>query len=104
MQTDASQRFERGVDPQLHLRAMERATELLLEIAGGECGPVSLGLAERELPSRPLIWLRRERVARLLGLTIPDERITAILSALRQLHLDVEPPYDGVGRPPNGGH
>jgi hypothetical protein len=29
---------------------------------------------------------------------------TAILSALRQLHLDVEPPYDGVGRPPNGGH
>jgi phenylalanyl-tRNA synthetase beta chain len=99
MQTDASQRFERGVDPQLHLRAMERATELLLEIAGGECGPVSLGLAERELPSRPLIWLRRERVARLLGLTIPDERITAILSAL-ELSL-IEKPEGWLATPPS---
>ncbi|MDZ7736147.1 MAG: phenylalanine--tRNA ligase beta subunit-related protein [Gammaproteobacteria bacterium] len=40
IQTDASYRFERGVDPRGQHRAMQRATALLLEIAGGEPGPV----------------------------------------------------------------
>jgi phenylalanyl-tRNA synthetase beta chain len=67
MQTDASFRFERGVDPMLNVRAIERATALLQEIAGGDAGPISLGLTEEELPSRPLVWLRRDRLALLLG-------------------------------------
>ncbi len=40
--TDASQRFERGVDPRGQERAIERATELLIEIAGGRPGPAVL--------------------------------------------------------------
>jgi len=82
LQTDASYRFERGVDPMLNVRAIERATALLGEIAGGEPGPISIGLAEQELPARPIIWLRRERLAVLLGMDIPKDRVTGILGGL----------------------
>jgi phenylalanyl-tRNA synthetase beta chain len=82
MQTDASFRFERGVDPMLNVRAIERATALLGEIAGGEAGPISLGLAERELPARPIIFLRRERLALLVGADIPGDRVTEIMGGL----------------------
>ncbi|HCI09695.1 MAG TPA: phenylalanine--tRNA ligase subunit beta, partial [Alcanivorax sp.] len=40
LHTDASHRYERGVDPALQQRALERATALILEIAGGEAGPL----------------------------------------------------------------
>jgi phenylalanyl-tRNA synthetase beta chain len=82
MQTDASFRFERGVDPLLNVRAIERATALLQEIAGGDAGPISLGLMEEELPARPLVWLRRDRLALLLGTEIADEQVTTILAGL----------------------
>jgi phenylalanyl-tRNA synthetase beta chain len=82
LQTDASYRFERGVDPMLNVRAIERATALLREIAGGEPGPISLGLSEQDIPARPIIWLRRERLALLLGTDIPSERVTEILGGL----------------------
>ncbi|HEX3845615.1 MAG TPA: phenylalanine--tRNA ligase subunit beta [Steroidobacteraceae bacterium] len=81
--TDASQRFERGVDPSQQARAIERATELLLEIAGGQAGPVSTRQSEDHLPVRPAVPLRRKQLARLLGLGFADERVRASLEGLQ---------------------
>lgn len=81
LQTDASQRFERGVDPAGIERAMERATALLLEVAGGEPGPVRITRLEEGRIRSP-IKLRRARVARLLGITVADADIEARLRAL----------------------
>ncbi|MGB5626996.1 MAG: phenylalanine--tRNA ligase subunit beta [Woeseiaceae bacterium] len=82
MHTDASLRFERGVDPNGQARAIERATALLLEISGGNAGPLVVDTAEEYLPARPDILLRRDRLARLLGLQISDETVTEILQGL----------------------
>lgn len=82
VRSDAAQRFERGVEPGLQLRALERATQLLLQIAGGEAGPVVSVRSETHLPVRSDIALRRERIERLLGMRVPDERVETILRAL----------------------
>jgi phenylalanyl-tRNA synthetase beta chain len=82
LHTDSSHRFERGVDPQLQVMAMERATALLLDIVGGEAGPIVEAASEQHIEHRPEILLRRERVAKLLGLTIDDETIVDILTRL----------------------
>ena len=82
LHTDASLRFERGVDPAGQARAIERATQLLIGIAGGEAGPTVVETAAEYLPGRDRIRVRRDRVARLLGVEIPDERITDILQRL----------------------
>jgi len=82
MHTDASLRFERGVDPEGQGRAVERATELLLEIAGGEAGPLIVESEEKHLPVRPRIMLRKNHVTRLLGLDIADKEIARILEGL----------------------
>ncbi len=81
--TDASQRFERGVDPQLQERAIERATQLLLEIAGGHAGPVSNRTAEGVTPrAQPSIRLRQSRVDRVLGVKLPAAEIQGSLERL----------------------
>ncbi len=82
MHTDASLRFERGVDPEGQARAIERATQLLIEIAGGEAGPTIVETAAEHLPERNEIHVRRDRVSRLLGVEIPDARIADILERL----------------------
>ncbi|TBV00033.1 phenylalanine--tRNA ligase subunit beta [Stutzerimonas kirkiae] len=82
LHTDASHRYERGVDAQLARRAMERATALLLEIVGGEPGPIEEALTEEKLPSVAPITLRHERVEQLLGLSLPAEQIVGLLAAL----------------------
>jgi phenylalanyl-tRNA synthetase beta chain len=82
MHTDASQRFERGVDPRLQERAMERATSLLIEIAGGRAGPLVMTENPAGLPARPGIKLDPAHVTRLLGLRIPRTEIEAILRRL----------------------
>jgi phenylalanyl-tRNA synthetase beta chain len=82
MHTDASLRFERGVDFAGQARAVERATELLLEIAGGEAGPLVHQVAEAHLPKREPISLRRSRVSRLLGLEVEDHVVTGVLERL----------------------
>ena len=82
LQTEASLRFERGVDPSGQVEAVERATELILEAAGGTPGPVSDSLAEGHLPPRKPIELRRERLAALLGVALPDEDVSGILRRL----------------------
>jgi len=83
MHTDASLRFERGVDPAGQARAVERATGLLLSIAGGEAGPLVVETANEHLPRRRPILLRKARVTRLLGLDVPDTEIERILGGLQ---------------------
>ncbi len=82
-QTDASQRFERGVDPGHQERAMERATELICAIAGGSPGAVAVAQAAEYLPRRLPVRLRRSQVARLLGAPVDPARIEAIFGALQ---------------------
>jgi len=82
LHTDASLRFERGVDPQGQARAVERATSLLLEISGGDAGPLVLQTAADHLPSRETIVLRRARLEQLLGVKIDDATVTDILQRL----------------------
>jgi phenylalanyl-tRNA synthetase beta chain len=82
MHTDASLRFERGVDFGGQGRAVERATELLLEIAGGEAGPLVHQVQESHLPGREPIALRRSRVSLLLGLDIDDGIVKGVLERL----------------------
>jgi phenylalanyl-tRNA synthetase beta chain len=82
MHTDASLRFERGVDPEGQARAVERATELLLAISGGEAGPVVVDTAAEQLPVQTPIELRKQRITRLLGLDVDDGEIEQILTRL----------------------
>lgn len=82
MHTDSSHRFERGVDPQLQSRAIERATALILQIAGGQAGPVIDITHAAHLPVRNPITLRSARIARVLGITIPDDSVHDILTRL----------------------
>src|SRR6185369_2289381 len=80
--TDAGQRFERGVDPQGQLRAMEHATALLLKLCGGKAGPVQEAGDPSALPRRAPVVLRRERLALLTGARIADELVQASLGGL----------------------
>ena len=82
LHTDASHRYERGVDPALQHKALERATQLLLAICGGEAGPVIDQTDASKLPARATITLRREKLDRLIGHVIADEQVTDILTRL----------------------
>jgi len=82
LHTDSSHRFERGVDPQLQNEAIERATALILEIAGGQPGPVSEAVDEAQLPGQAEITLRADRIEGLLGMGLPAEQVEDILSRL----------------------
>jgi phenylalanyl-tRNA synthetase beta chain len=80
--TDAAYRFERGVDSQGQARAIERATQLILEIAGGQPGPVAVVTADKTQIKTQAIRLRRARLAALLGITVPDADVASILTRL----------------------
>jgi phenylalanyl-tRNA synthetase beta chain len=82
--TDASQRFERGVDLRLPAIALERATTLLQEIAGGEAGPLRLTRADAGVAPEEWVSLRRSRLARLLGADVPDTEVGEILGAISE--------------------
>jgi len=100
--TDAAQRFERGVDPSLPQLALERATALLLEIVGGEPGPVQVTRAAAGGAADADAWvsLRRARLAKLLGVSVPDEEVRAVMAAISDR---VEVTADGwrVRKPPH---
>lgn len=85
LHTDSSHRFERGVDYTLQARAMERATQLIVEIAGGEVGVVFEATAHAQLPKRQPIILRKQRIEKILGTVISDEVIENILKRLSML-------------------
>ena len=80
LRTDASHRYERGVDYQIQYQAMQRATELLLEIVGGEAGPVTEALGN--LPELVQVELKFESIPSLLGIDIDHEEIIDILTRL----------------------
>lgn len=85
--SDASHRFERGVDFALPAQAIERATRLILDICGGVCGPVVEAVSNTNLPTRPPVTLRPARARRLLGIDLDD---TAMASLLTRVGLAVE--------------
>ncbi|WP_416760241.1 phenylalanine--tRNA ligase subunit beta [Pseudomonas sp. BNK-6] len=82
LHTDASHRYERGVDWQLAREAMERATGLLLEITGGEAGPIIEVVSEQHLPSVAPVTLRAERITQMLGMQIDGPEVERLLTAL----------------------
>jgi len=82
LHTEASHRYERGVDFALQRDAMERATALLLEIVGGEPGPVTEVLAAEHLPVRVPVSLRQARLTALVGAEIPASEVDAALTRL----------------------
>lgn len=82
LHTDAGHRFERGVDPELPRLAIEHATALVLELAGGTPSPVTEAMRADDLPQPKVIALRRARIARVLGISIEDAEVERILRAL----------------------
>ena len=92
LHTDSSHRFERGVDFELHLLAIERATSLIMSICGGEAGPVSAERSSEHLPKRSQVSLRQARIKRLLGIEVEASEVEEIL---KKLGLDVEPTEQG---------
>lgn len=82
MHTDASHRFERGVDPEGQVQAVERATALLIDIAGGEPGPVLLAEDKENIPRNRPVTLRPDRLNAVVGCEIPEKTTEAILQRL----------------------
>jgi phenylalanyl-tRNA synthetase beta chain len=80
--SDASHRYERGVDFELQRKAIERATQLILETCGGQPGPVTEAVSAAHLPARTPVRLRTARAARVLGISLGAERIEAMLKGL----------------------
>jgi len=82
LHTDSSHRFERGVDYQLQKDAVERATQLLIDIVGGEAGPITEVCDEDTLPKATSVRLRESKVESLLGIKIENSEIEEILTRL----------------------
>ena len=82
LMTDASQRFERGVDFKIQERALSVATKLITQIAGGVAGPVTVAEQADSLPRSAAVTLRSQRLARLLGAVVADRDIEQRLRAL----------------------
>lgn len=82
LHTDSSHRFERGVDPDLQNTAMDRATALILEVAGGRPGPVKEALSEEDMPAEREVELRAARIPEVLGLQIDADRVEDMLARL----------------------
>jgi len=82
LQTDSSHRFERGVNPQQLDYALQRASQLLIDICGGKAGPIVEAVSQVDMPQPETISLRRTQLERILGLSIPDETVLDILQRL----------------------
>ncbi|MBT3813111.1 MAG: phenylalanine--tRNA ligase subunit beta [Gammaproteobacteria bacterium] len=82
LHTDSSHRFERGVDAEMQSRAIERATQLIVEIAGGSVGAITEVVAEEYLPQRPAVTLREQRIKRILGVALAETEVEGILQRL----------------------
>ena len=82
LHTDASQRYERGVDFELPMIAMHRASQLIAELAGGEFGPITVAEQTALLPKREAIELNQAQVDQLLGYKVESDFITDALQRL----------------------
>jgi len=82
LHTDSSHRFERGVDFKLQIEAIERASQLVLDIVGGEAGPINEVVSAAHLPPRPDVSLRAARIEKMLGFSLEAEEVERILGGL----------------------
>ncbi|MFI4918637.1 MAG: phenylalanine--tRNA ligase subunit beta, partial [Legionellales bacterium] len=80
--SDSSQRFERGVDPSLQLKALERASALILSIAGGDAGPVIEACHPEYLPEKISLVFDSKKVSKLTGLTVSLTQMQQLLEGL----------------------
>ncbi len=92
LHTDSSHRFERGVDPDLAKQAIQRASQLIIDIAGGQVGPVIEQSSHGDLPIPAEIVLRADRIKRVLGISLPAADVAEKLS---RLGLQVTPIENG---------
>ena len=79
LHTESSHRFERGVDPELSMQAIERATALIIKYAQGEAGPVIEKVSTQHLPLSPNITLTQSAVKRILGIDIKLDEIQSMM-------------------------
>ncbi|MFK5947241.1 MAG: phenylalanine--tRNA ligase subunit beta [Methylococcales bacterium] len=82
LHTDSSHRFERGVDFSLQERAIERATQLIVEIADGSVGPITEVTTTEALPARNAVKLRQKRIEKVLGIRMENAEVTKIFAGL----------------------
>ncbi|OUR67366.1 phenylalanine--tRNA ligase subunit beta, partial [Cycloclasticus sp. 46_83_sub15_T18] len=82
LHTDASHRFERGVDPELCYRALDRTIQLLTDIAGGQVGPLTDVSSSDALPAVNKVALRFERVERVLGIQLDEAVVEGYFHSL----------------------
>ncbi|EEX41880.1 phenylalanine--tRNA ligase subunit beta [Vibrio sp. Vb2880] len=92
LHTDSSMRYERGVDYALQHAAMERATQLLVDICGGDVAPVVAAESDADLPKPNTVALRRTKLDNLLGHHIADADVVEIL---QRLGMSVETTAEG---------
>ncbi len=92
LHTDSSHRFERGVDFGLQKRAIERATQLIVEVSGGEVGAISEVVTQDALPKRSPVILRHDRIKKILGISMAEIEVVRIFEGLE---MSVETKSDG---------
>lgn len=78
--SDASHRFERGVDFDNNVAGIERATRLILDICGGEAGPIDDTVAR--LPQRKPVAMRVARARKIIGVPLSGDEMAAIFQRL----------------------
>ena len=89
LHTDSSHRFERGVDPALGMQAIERATQLIVEIVGGDAGFISCEEDLSKLPASEPIKLAHSKVESLLGIKLSIDEVSSLLKRL-QCEVDIK--------------
>ncbi|MGR9015172.1 MAG: phenylalanine--tRNA ligase subunit beta, partial [Gammaproteobacteria bacterium] len=99
LHTDSSHRFERGVDPTLQERAIERATQLIVDIAGGSVGAMTEVTTASTLPQRSAVLLRKLRLEKTLAIALENEQIIDIF---QRLGMSVQTQTDGWSVTPPG--
>ena len=89
--TESALRFERGVDPYLQQQAMQRATELIKQICGGEAGPIQEANSQQYIPQKDKIKLSKTKLRNILGFEVENDKVTKILQGLSmQVEFDSE--------------
>lgn len=86
LSSESAYRFERGVDPTIQRLAIERATQLILEIAGGKAGPFIEEVSKKYLPQAVTVQLTKDKVDGVLGIKIPVNEIERIFDLLKFKH------------------
>ncbi|MBL1140667.1 MAG: phenylalanine--tRNA ligase subunit beta [Proteobacteria bacterium] len=82
LHTESSHRFERGVDSQLQQKAIERASELIFQLCGGQAGPVVEMTSQEGIPENPQVILRKNQINRVLGVELEEQFVTETFSKL----------------------